>query len=100
MSIKTENKTITAMIRINCKDMHHSKHFLCNNCVELLNYALKRIEHCPFKTDKPTCNNCKVHCYSPEKRETIKKVMRHSGKKMLYLHPYLTVVHLLKKTGG
>ncbi len=85
------------MIGIYCKDMHNTEHGLCDKCKELQNYALKRIELCPFKIRKPACKNCKVYCYSPEKRETIRKVMRHSGKKMVYRHPLLSIAHLLKK---
>jgi len=99
VGIKTENKTIAVMIRIYCRDMHYTKQGLCKDCEDLQNYAFKRIDHCPFKAHKPACNKCKVHCYSPEKRDRIKKVMRHSGKKMLLRHPYLSIVHLLKVAG-
>jgi hypothetical protein len=83
------------MIRIYCLD-HHSKEGLCPECAGLVDYAMKRIDHCPFSDDKPACSHCTVHCYSPAKREQIREVMRYSGKKVLLYNPYLALLHLLK----
>jgi hypothetical protein len=94
-SIKTEMKTIEAMVRIYCR-YHHEKD-LCNECGTILVYCFARIEKCILGPDKPACNACKVHCYSPKMREKIKAIMRFSGPKMIYKHPYLSIVHLLKE---
>jgi hypothetical protein len=51
---------------------------LCEDCHELLSYSIKRRELCP-QDPKPTCKNCKIHCYRPEMRAQIRDVMRHSG---------------------
>lgn len=93
---KTEKDTVAAMIRIYCKAHHHQKE-LCDSCNELKNYALKRIDYCVFKENKPNCNSCAVHCYSEKNKDNIKQVMRYSGKHMMYKHPYLTLLHFLKK---
>ncbi len=78
--------------------MNHSTNgYLCSECSELLVYAHKRLEYCPFSNDKPACNKCPVHCYRRDMREKVKKVMRFSGPKMLYRHPFLAVMHLLDK---
>ncbi len=68
---------------------------LCIECRELLDYARQRSEKCPFMEEKSFCSNCKVHCYRPEKREAIRKVMRFSGPRMLFYHPLLAVWHLI-----
>ena len=49
----------------------------------------------PFMKEKTFCANCKVHCYKPEMREKIRKVMRFSGPRMLLYHPALAVWHLI-----
>jgi hypothetical protein len=51
---------------------------LCDECRETLQYAKWRREVCP-QNPKPTCKNCKIHCYKPEQRAKIKEIMRHSG---------------------
>ena len=44
--------------------------------------------------NKTFCSNCKVHCYSPEMREEIKKVMRFSGPRMIAYHPVMAIRHV------
>ena len=51
---------------------------LCEECRETLEYASWRREVCPLDP-KPTCKNCKIHCYKPEQRAKIKEIMRVSG---------------------
>lgn len=68
---------------------------LCRECEDLLTYALKRLTYCRFGENKTTCAACPVHCYAPEPREAIRKVMRFAGPRMLWTHPVLTVRHLI-----
>jgi hypothetical protein len=91
-----EKKTLIAMIRIYCDSMHGGEE-LCDECRELQDYALQRIGRCFFGPGKPACKNCPVHCYSPKRREEIRKVMRFSGPSMLVKHPVLAFVHLVKE---
>jgi hypothetical protein len=95
MSIATEKRTFEAMIEIYCR-RNHGAEPLCSECRNLYDYAVARLDKCPFGENKPACKNCTVHCYSPEKREKIKDVMRFSGRRMLRKHPYLTLLHLIK----
>ncbi len=90
-----ERQTITAMLEIYCQDQHASKGNLCEECQELLEYSLSRLELCPYQEDKPTCAKCPVHCYKPAMREKVRLVMRYAGPRMLRRHPGLTVRHLL-----
>ncbi len=90
-----ERKTIKAMIKIYCRYNHRCKEGICSDCNELLDYAFKRLDKCPFQENKTTCGKCRIHCYKPVMREKIKKVMRYSGPKMLYFHPVLAFYHFI-----
>jgi hypothetical protein len=91
-----EKKTIIAMITIYCESVHGEKK-LCDECSKLKEYAIRRIDRCIFGHRKPACKKCPVHCYSPKKREEIRKVMQVSGPAMLYKHPVLAILHLIKE---
>jgi predicted amidophosphoribosyltransferase len=81
------------MIGIYCHHVHKTRGELCDDCGELLNYAGRRLDRCPFQESKTTCGNCKVHCYAPSMREKIKSVMRYAGPRMVYHHPVLAAFH-------
>ncbi|MGD9567010.1 MAG: nitrous oxide-stimulated promoter family protein [Sedimentibacter sp.] len=88
--------TVTAMIKIYCNGNHGRKE-LCDDCLELAQYAKNRVENCIFDDKKPVCGKCTVHCYKPEMREKIRTVMRYSGPKMLYKHPVMLVKYVKDK---
>ena len=88
-------RTIEAMVRIYCSDQHTTRDEICENCNRLLTYARNRLDTCPFQANKPTCNHCKVHCYSKTRQYEIRKVMRYSGPRMLFRYPLLSLWHLL-----
>jgi hypothetical protein len=90
-----EQRTIRAMIDIYCRGVHNRAEGLCAECRQLLDYAIQRIDRCPFKENKPACAKCTVHCYKPEMREEIRKVMRYAGPRMLLSHPILTAMHYI-----
>lgn len=101
---KKEKEIIKLMISIYCKSNKHchgnnhaqDKIKLCPECRKLLDYAIIRTDLCPFMETKTFCSNCKVHCYQPQKREEIKKVMRYSGPRLLLHHPILAIYHLIE----
>lgn len=90
-----EARTIRAMVRLYCRQNHNAPRGLCTDCQELQDYALLRLEKCPFQEGKTTCANCPVHCYKPDMRERVRKVMRYSGPRMLLRHPLMTIQHLI-----
>ena len=92
--LRREAQTLRAMLEMYCHDHHQSQGQLCSDCTALLAYAHKRLYHCPFQEKKSTCGKCRVHCYSPQQRQRIRDVMRASGPKMLFSHPYLALMHL------
>ena len=90
-----EKKTVEYMIRLYCRKNHHPEEELCGECRELLDYAVTRIDRCPFMENKTFCSNCRVHCYKPRMRERIRAVMRFSGPRMIFTHPVMAVSHVI-----
>lgn len=64
------------------------------DCESLENYAIQRIEKCPYMESKTFCSSCKTHCYQKQKREEIRKVMRYAGPRMLLRAPNLVIKHI------
>jgi hypothetical protein len=89
-----EKKTVAAMVRIYCADHHGSRDAVCDACRELLGYSHQRLDRCPYGDGKPTCKECPVHCYKPDRRVEMQEMMRYAGPKMLLRHPWLAVAHL------
>ena len=94
--IEKDKVTIKKMIDIYCKDKHGSKDKLCQDCSELLEYSWRRLELCRHGENKPTCGKCPIHCYKPDMREKIRKVMRYAGPRMIIYHPLEALKHLLQ----
>ena len=95
--MEREKRTVSAMIELYCRAVHSSERELCEDCDQLRQYALSRLDRCSFGVDKPICANCPVHCYNAEMRERIRDVMKYAGPKMVLHHPVLAVGHLLDK---
>jgi hypothetical protein len=90
-----EKKLIPVMIQKYCRGKHKAKKGeVCEECKQLTEYALFRLEKCPFKANKQFCSFCKIHCYKPEYREKIKAVMQYSGPRMIFTHPIFAFSHV------
>jgi hypothetical protein len=91
-----ERLTIARMVDLYCR-AHHPEHETgwCADCREFMNYADLRLRKCPYGEDKPTCANCPIHCYKPERREQARTIMRYAGPRMLLSHPLLAIAHQL-----
>lgn len=99
-----EKAIMHEMMKIYCKGNKHcdskkQKDGLCTKCEQLLYYSNMRTDKCPFMETKTFCSACKIHCYQPDKKDEIKKVMRYSGPRMLFIHPILTIKHGLITMG-
>ena len=92
-----QKKTVLAMIKIYCNKNHNTKNELCTECLELMEYAIKRIDGCKFANDKPNCGSCKIHCYKKDMKEKIVKAMRYAGPRMMIYHPVMAIEHLISK---
>lgn len=93
-----ERRTVAAMLQIFCAHHHgQAPTTLCPECRALYDYALSRLEHCPFLDAKPACSHCQVHCYSRGMRQRIQAVMRYAGPRMLLRHPVLALWHLFDR---
>ncbi len=91
-----EFKTIVVMLRMYCRAHHGRRDVpLCDDCLDLHDYARRRLERCVFGEAKPTCANCTVHCYKATMREQIRQVMGWAGPRMLWRHPVLAVWHVI-----
>ena len=90
-----EGKTVATMIDLYCHHHHGAGNGLCEQCHDLQDYALQRLQRCPFQEGKTTCAKCPVHCYKPEMREQIRSVMRYAGPRMLYTHPVMALQHVV-----
>ncbi len=83
------------MIKLYCRVRHGTAWGFCGECGPLLEYAQKRLDKCPFQEGKPVCSHCAVHCYQAEMREKIREVMRFSGPRLIWRHPWLSIMHLI-----
>ncbi len=93
--IEREKVTVEHMIRLYCRHHHHPQADICQDCNELLQYAITRVDKCIFGENKPVCAECKVHCYKKDMRERVREVMRYSGPRMLLHHPVLAIRHMI-----
>ena len=100
MNRTREERTIRAMVGIYCRGHHAPDSPPCEDCAELLDYALERLQHCPWGAHKTTCAACPVHCYRPEMQDRVQRVMRYAGPRMLYCHPFLAVLHVVEMLKG
>jgi hypothetical protein len=93
-----EHQTFVCMARIYCA-RHHAPGAdgLCRECAELMQYAERRLEKCPYGENKPTCANCPIHCYKPAQREQAREIMRFAGPRMGWRHPVRALTHLYDK---
>lgn len=89
-----EKAMVSLMTELYCRKNHGCKKGLCQECRELRDYAMMRSDKCPFMETKTFCSNCKIHCYKPEMREKIRKVMRFSGPRMIFYHPFSAIRHM------
>jgi hypothetical protein len=95
--ISREKKTVKIMIEIYCRGHHSNESVMCEKCWRLYEYALGRVDKCPFNEQKPVCGKCSVHCYKPERRRDMRSVMRHSGPRMLLSHPVFGIMHIIDR---
>ena len=93
--LEREKHTIKVMLEMYCNRRHNSSGVLCPGCATVFNYALERIERCPYKGNKPACSKCPTHCYAPAMREQIRAVMKFAGPRMLMAHPLLAALHFI-----
>jgi hypothetical protein len=100
VNAERDRKTIRAMVRIYCRGHHQAEEAPCPECTELLNYALDRVERCPWGARRTTCSACPIHCYTRRMQERIRSIMSYAGPRMLYRHPVLAFFHLLELLKG
>jgi len=90
-----ETAIVRLMIRMFCEANHNSKGTLCRECLDLSDYAEKRLLSCMYGDIKPVCKVCPVHCYSPQMREQMRLVMRWAGPRMIFRKPFFALTHMI-----
>lgn len=98
-----EKRTVSFMIQIYCRGNHkernvlRQKGFMCEECMDLAEYAKMRSQKCPYIANgtKTFCSNCKTHCYKPDYREKIRKVMKYSGPRLIFYFPGKLLEHFI-----
>ena len=93
--MKREKKTIGYMAETYCRGHHGTKGELCVECRQFRDYAFMRLDKCPFQDKKSTCGKCVIHCYKPDMKLQVRKVMRYSGPRLLISHPSLALHHAI-----
>jgi len=88
--------SLKVMIKFYCNRKHNIAG-LCDSCSKVQDYALQRYHHCPYGNAKPVCSVCPVHCYRPDMRAEIKKIMRFAGPRMLWNYPLIAFDHMFLK---
>ncbi|NLL91377.1 MAG: nitrous oxide-stimulated promoter family protein [Ruminococcaceae bacterium] len=93
-----EKRIVALMIGLYCRKKHGAtgKNEFCPDCIKLVEYALFRIDRCPFMETKTFCSECQSQCYKKDMREKIRNVMRFSGPRMILYHPATAVRHMIK----
>lgn len=92
--ISREKRTVEKMIRFYCERKHKTESgSLCEECADLKEYSMERLDHCQFGEGKPTCRKCTIHCYRPAMREKIRKVMGFSGPRLAIRMPIDWIRH-------
>jgi len=90
-----DKKTVESMIRLYCKHQLKTEE-LPEKYQELIHYANHRLDHCSWGKEKPPCKDCPHHCYAPEQRREIRKIMRWAGPRMLFWSPKAAFRHLIQ----
>ncbi|MBD3242059.1 MAG: nitrous oxide-stimulated promoter family protein [Chitinivibrionales bacterium] len=91
---RREERTLAVMVTMYCR-AHHDGVPLCEGCRDLFDYARGRLDRCPHWPAKPACSSCRVHCYAPDARQRIRRVMKFAGPRMVLRHPVLAVCHMM-----
>lgn len=93
--VEKDKRTLEFMINIYCEKNHKLGLDKCPECQELCSYASNRLDKCKFGEDKTSCKKCTVHCFHPDKREQIKKVMRFSGPRVIFYRPHHYIRYII-----
>ena len=79
----SELAILKKFFQIYCQGKQHNlkqqnKFKLCDECFELLEYSIRRLEQCPYDI-KPRCRTCATPCYESYQWKKVSKIMRYSG---------------------
>jgi hypothetical protein len=73
-ALATDSAVLREFVAAYCRKAHGGAE-LCDECRDLLEYALGCRAKCPLEP-KPKCSQCLVHCYREPYRSRIRQAMR------------------------
>ena len=82
--IAERKETMDFMISMYCRKKHSQD--LCEDCMELRDYAFERIDSCMNNDSQVRCAGCPARCYNSEMRDRIQDMIGFSRPRMI-LHP-------------
>ncbi len=91
--LNTEKKVFKKMVLIYCKNKHQ-KNTPCSECREIIEYGIEKIDNCFYAEKKPFCSKCSIHCYNKNMQKKVKDIMRFSGPRIIFYHPFISLKHL------
>lgn len=111
--VEEDLRTLARFIDVYCRRRHPASHKspaslkthdvqavvgatvrLCSDCQKLLAHAFVKRSRCPLEP-KPACKHCQSHCYHPDYRRRIQRVMKYSGLRLLFSGRLGYLIHLL-----
>jgi hydrogenase maturation factor HypF (carbamoyltransferase family) len=69
-------------VKVEAEEITCGGTLLCPECAEVVKHALERRYNCPLEP-KPSCKQCRIHCYSKDYRAIIREIMAFSGRRMI-----------------
>ena len=99
-NIPNEKKHIKKSFLIYCHKNHGTENdTLCPKCTALLASVMVKMNRCQYGVTKPICDRCEKSCLGAVQTKEFLKIMKSSGKFMLFRHPIMAIKHKLQSLG-
>ena len=113
---KREIETLARFCNMYCRSLHADRQrkrvqmkgvlallpqqqaILCTECSRLFMHGAVKRTLCPMDP-RPACSRCPAPCYAPGYRESMKRVMRYSGTRMVFRGRFDYLLKFLIKRG-
>lgn len=89
ITIDYKKQLLDIMFDIYIKDHESEK----DSMESLRLYSHNRLENCQNKDKRNFCSSCSIRCFSKNRREDIKRVMKYSGPRLIFYRPLALLRH-------
>lgn len=72
---------------------------LCPKCTALLATVMVKMNKCKYGITKPICDRCDDSCLGTAPTREFLKIMKSSGRSMMFRHPIMAIKHKLQSLG-